>query len=113
MVKPQLEKENPGMNSYSKKHLSGFLKKPGNAGSNPEHRFNMNSIIPAWLNGRQLICNHQVVGSSPTVGSIPENPESKNSFRTRCSGDVTAAYRSSKPGVRVRGPSRVLSRLKS
>ena len=65
MVKPQLEKENPGMNSYSKKHLSGFLKKPGNAGSNPEHRFNMNSIIPAWLNGRQLICNHQVVGSSP------------------------------------------------
>ena len=54
MVKPQLEKENPGMNSYSKKHLSGFLKKPGNAGSNPEHRFNMNSIIPAWLNGRAV-----------------------------------------------------------
>ena len=74
MVKPQLEKENPGMNSYSKKHLSGFLKKPGNAGSNPEHRFNMNSIIPAWLNGRQLICNHQVVGSNPTAGPVPGTP---------------------------------------
>ena len=29
------------------------------------------------------------------------------------SGDVTAAYRSSKPDVRVRGPSRVFSRLKA
>ena len=67
-VKPQLEKENPG----SKKHLSGFLKKPGNAGSNPEHRFNMNSTIPAWFNGRAFGRYTMVAGltSVPAIGIV-------------------------------------------
>ena len=77
MVKPQLEKENPGRNSYSEMYHSGFRKNLGMLVRIQNTALKTQLVsFRRGLMVEQLIRNQQVVGSSPTVGSIPENPGS-------------------------------------